>query len=340
MRPKPQTTQRFSEVDSLRAVACALVVLSHSGFPNTASMLSGLVRGGGLYGVLLFFAVSGYVIPSSLRGERWNGLKCFVIRRFWRLYPPLWFALGLVVLGVKSSVVKDGSLVWGATMLPSLGGAPLVLGVLWTLEIELVFYLVIAFLFLVFGCLNRVVIGAFYLVFVALFLVFPEDIRGLNYWDRLPLYLAIMFYGAFCRSIIQSDTSYSGVSGRSVALGVATGLLTIWPIQIGYLGLTEKDSYQLESFILLLLFVFTFLLWIVIRPVKVNWLAHIGRWTYSTYLLHLLVNYWVSKMIKWLPVWGHITVTLVFSFAFGALAYRWIEQPSDRIGKRLTQGLR
>jgi len=338
--PKPQTTQRFSEIDSLRAVACALVVFAHSAGGISSSILSELARGGGVYGVLLFFAISGYVVPSSLRGERWVGLKRFAIRRFWRLYPPLWFTLIVVGLGVKPSVIKDGSLIWGLTMIPSLAGAPLVQGPFWTLEIELVFYITVAFLFLILGHLNRVIIGACYLSFVSLYLVFPEDIRGLNYWDRLPLYLAIMFYGAFCRKMVHNDAFYLGASMRSIVLGLATGLLAIWPIQIGYLGLIERDSHQLTASALLLAVVCTFLFWIIIRPVKITWLSHVGRCTYSTYLLHLSIIYWASKMLTWLPAWGYIMVSVSLSFVVGAVAYRWIEQPSDRIGKRLTQRLR
>jgi len=336
--PKPQTTQHFSEIDSLRAVACALVVLAHTGKGEGFLILHELQRGGGAGGVLLFFAISGYVIPSSLRGERWGGVKRFAIRRFWRLYPPLWFTLIVVCLWVNPSAIKDGTLGWGLTMLPSLAGAPLAQGVFWTLEIELVFYLVVIFLFLIFGRFNRVIIGTCYLAFLSLYWIFPEDIRSLNYWGCLPLYLAIMFYGAFCRRIVHDDTSYLGISMRSAALGVTTGLLTIWPIQIGYFGLIERDYHQLKASALLFAVVFLFLFWIVIRPVKITWLSHVGRWTYSTYLLHLSTIYGLSKMLTWLPAWGYIIVSVSLSFFVGAVAYRWIEQPSDRIGKRLTQG--
>jgi len=50
-------------------------------------------EGWGGLGVLLFFAISGYVIPNSLRGTRVRGLKRFVIHRFFRLWPTFWLCL-------------------------------------------------------------------------------------------------------------------------------------------------------------------------------------------------------------------------------------------------------
>jgi len=335
---QPVKKLRFSEVDSLRAVACALVILGHAGRPMASSILSELARGSGLFGVLLFFAISGYVVPSSLRGGRWGGVKNFAIRRFWRLYPPLWFAV-VVACVADPSIIKDGRLPWGLTMLPSLSGAGLVQLHFWTLEIELVFYLIIASLFFIFGGLNRLVIAGGYLVSILLYLNFVEDIRGLNYWSHFPLYIAIMFYGASCRMIMQFHSSRSAKWRQGVLLGLATGLLMIWPMRAAYLGVIERNEAQLESAVLLLSVIVVFILWVIIRPVKIAWLAYLGRWTYSVYLLHGVVLYFCSRVLllqSFMPAWGYVSVVTSLSFALGAAAYRWIEQPSDRIGKRIA----
>jgi len=327
---------RFSEVDSLRAVACALVVFGHAGRGLAFPIVAELARGSGLFGVLLFFAISGYVVPSSLRGERWGGVKNFAIRRFWRLYPPLWFALAVACVA-ETPAIKDGRLLWGFTMLPSLlGGKGLVQSHFWTLEVELVFYLILAALFFIFGRLGRGVVFIFYLISIGFYIGLLGDVRGANYWERFPLYIATMFYGASCRIIMQHYSPVSSKWKRSTLLGVATGLLVIWPAKTAYFGLMESSVYQLESSVLLLLVISSFLIWVIIRPVKIEWLSHIGRWTYSVYLLHLSVRRFLGASLEWLPHWAYITVVIVISFALGAAAYRWIEQPSDRIGKRLA----
>ncbi len=48
----------------------------------------------GALGVLLFFLVSGFVIPFSLEHRNLRG---FFVRRFFRLYPTLWICLLLTM---------------------------------------------------------------------------------------------------------------------------------------------------------------------------------------------------------------------------------------------------
>ena len=88
---------RFDALDGLRAVAVALVFLTHAG-PGVFT--------GGFLGVTLFFALSGYLITTLLlseyrRTERIS-LKRFYVRRFLRLMPALF---AMVVLTAAASIV-------------------------------------------------------------------------------------------------------------------------------------------------------------------------------------------------------------------------------------------
>jgi peptidoglycan/LPS O-acetylase OafA/YrhL len=108
----------------------------------------------GKYGVLLFFLVSGYVIPMSL--ERHGSLRRFWIGRLCRIYPAY-----LATIGVVAVLVVTGLLSWQAslraetvtgvlahaTMTPDLLGLRGVVRVFWTLAYEMTFYLVVAGLF-------------------------------------------------------------------------------------------------------------------------------------------------------------------------------------------------
>ncbi|GIE95105.1 hypothetical protein Ari01nite_25700 [Paractinoplanes rishiriensis] len=108
----------------------------------------------GKYGVLLFFLVSGYVIPMSL--ERHGSLRRFWIGRLCRIYPAYLAAIALFAL-----VCAFGWLRWPAglrqetvtgvlahvTMLPDLLGQRGALRVFWTLAYEMTFYLIVAGLF-------------------------------------------------------------------------------------------------------------------------------------------------------------------------------------------------
>jgi len=129
----------------------------------------------------MFFAISGFVIPSSLRGMRWAGFKTFAIRRFWRLYPPYWlvFGLSLYLFPDYYGLYNWDRVMWGVAMLLSLGqpvGAEAWTH-FWTLEVELAFYILVGGLFLIFGRLGRWVTSFSYLLIgvaaAPYFLIYP-----------------------------------------------------------------------------------------------------------------------------------------------------------------------
>ncbi len=151
------TKPRLAWLDALRGYAALTVVGFH---------LSPLVLGNerhlaimrhidfGKYGVLLFFLVSGYVIPMSL--ERKGDLRAFWIGRLCRIYPAYLAAIALVAVLAAAGLLRwQASLraetVTGVlahvTMLPDLVGVRGAVRVFWTLSYEMTFYLVVSGLF-------------------------------------------------------------------------------------------------------------------------------------------------------------------------------------------------
>ena len=150
-------TARLGWLDALRGWAALTVVCFH---------LSPVVLGSerhlrifqhidfGKYGVLLFFLVSGYVIPMSL--ERHGSLRRFWVGRLFRIYPAylativLVGALALAGLGTLPPGLRADPLTGvlaHATMMPDLLGLRGLVRVFWTLGYEMIFYLVVAGLF-------------------------------------------------------------------------------------------------------------------------------------------------------------------------------------------------
>jgi peptidoglycan/LPS O-acetylase OafA/YrhL len=148
---------RLAWLDALRGFAALTVVWFH---------LSPLMLGNerhlaimrhidlGKYGVLLFFLVSGYVIPMSL--ERHGSLRRFWIGRLCRIYPAYLGAIALVgVLALagwgswqESFSTQTVSAVLGhATMMTELLGLHGAVRVFWTLSYEMTFYLIVCGLF-------------------------------------------------------------------------------------------------------------------------------------------------------------------------------------------------
>ncbi|MFE2536040.1 acyltransferase family protein [Streptomyces sp. NPDC059371] len=150
---------RLGRLDALRGIAALLVAVDHSSYSFMAEFREQVMPqiDIGRYGVMLFFLVSGYVIPASL--ERRGCVRSFWIGRAHRIYP-LWAvvvgsALALNLVGVAHLGTRfEGRnpftvAVAHTTLLQELLGTPSVVLVLWTLSYELAFYLLVVALFTV-----------------------------------------------------------------------------------------------------------------------------------------------------------------------------------------------
>lgn len=147
---------RLSFLDALRGVAALAVALGHraeSTFTDFAHLDEHFFRLG-QFGVVAFFLCSGFIIPASL--ERNGSLRRFWKGRFFRLYPLYWMALAIVLVlallglyGLPPGYSADATTntLVNATMAQALVGAPLAIGLSWTLGYELGFYVVMSLLF-------------------------------------------------------------------------------------------------------------------------------------------------------------------------------------------------
>ena len=104
------TQPRYATLDAWRGLACLAVICFHSAaaYVVDADFLARLHADGGSVadwgclvcwrlwiGVPLFFVISGYCIAAAAVNtvERGRSIRDFLIRRFRRIYPPLWIYL-------------------------------------------------------------------------------------------------------------------------------------------------------------------------------------------------------------------------------------------------------
>ena len=144
-------------LDILRFIAVLLVICHHlnstylDGMPTWSAEVFGFLRHGGGIGVYLFFVLSGFLISGLLFDEfhhtRTIDVRRFLIRRGFKLYPPLWALIGLTAC---VTLVRDPNRL--PTIRPRLLSEllfvqnyfPGMFGHTWTLAVEEHFYILFA----------------------------------------------------------------------------------------------------------------------------------------------------------------------------------------------------
>jgi peptidoglycan/LPS O-acetylase OafA/YrhL len=147
---------RLGWLDALRGFAALAVVFQHAGPDLFTDLYRPTHRylDAGIFGVFLFFLISGYIVPASL--ERRGDLRAFWTGRVFRILPLYLVVFGLALLlprahaGVGPAVFQHPWLSAAAdgVLLQDLLGVSNGLAVSWTLCYEMVFYYLVSALFL------------------------------------------------------------------------------------------------------------------------------------------------------------------------------------------------
>lgn len=357
----PVSAHRFDHIDAIRAIAALLVVWDH-----VTEELVSVTTGGqwlfflgyganvGSIGVTLFFLVSGFVIPASLRADRPRGdeLRVFAIRRFFRLYPVYWLSLllGLVaVWWIWGKPIDLETIAANATMLAGPLGYGPILSLYWTLSTELAFYLLCAILF-AFGLLGRPLVLAlcaagFALAVLSGYLPGALDNPALHvlYDTGFALHLSLMFAGALLRQW------YDGELRPGLPRALLLAVLTLWVVLPVWSGTSVEGGerswaypwFEGSKALGLVLFL---VLCFRLKP-EVRQLAALGRASYSLYLIHMPVGFgllWLATIVPafaWLraELTLDLLLALAISIGLAALGYRFIELPAIALGRRLSR---
>jgi peptidoglycan/LPS O-acetylase OafA/YrhL len=381
-------------LDALRAVAALLVVYAHLShyLLRSARVVSAEWLHAGTAGVMLFFLVSGYIIPASL--ERHGNLRAFWINRMARLLPLYAVVAGICVLVLPQDPYLSAHPVSGtvahATMLTHLLGVPLVTPVFWTLTFEMAFYLIVSALFalgrhrasgvtaigfavaavataplapmvsaaapalpilaavaltaglvaITSGRSRLVPAGAILLLALAACLLLAGQ-DGAHVWDGL-LIPAVMFVGTTIHRAEQGQIPWRRAA--VVAAIVAAALLINWFSELAALH-ALIPRYIARSVITLAVFAGAFALGMACRNRRVpRLLAWLGLVSYSLYLVHYPLIQLLGPALTAAGEHLHGAAELPAVAAFlallsglSALTYRLIEQPAQRLGRRLTR---
>jgi peptidoglycan/LPS O-acetylase OafA/YrhL len=361
--PNSAPSHRLAHLDAMRAIAVLLVIWTHyaelfARIAGSQLALDTLQRSVdfGRVGVVLFFGISGMLIPTSLRGARKDGTRRFVIRRFFRLYPAYWLSLplGYLVYWVLFGNRMDAAgLLANVTMIPTAFGFDPVMGHYWTLETELYFYVLCLVLFW-FGGLHRmralcatcVGLCALFVVTGALHLI-PAN--ALGQYKGMLFHLAIMFWGACFRQAYDAPRATLSVGiGRlrqslsyRAAVALLTGLLVVIALLMAAVNWRHGDLAHVSTSLGYVAGLALFIVFATVLKLRSRFLAWLGEISYSVYLLHglpLYLLFWAAQ--RWHLTGGplalYMITALVPAILLSWLSYRWCEAPAVRVAHALT----
>lgn len=350
--------RRLRHVDAIRGLAAIMVIVFHC---CHTSLLAGVPLSGperafvhvavgtvdlGKMGVILFFAISGFVIPSSLLKPSRAPARDFAIGRFFRMYPAYWLSIpaGVLALHASGAVLPSaGAIAVNATMLQQFLGVENLIGLYWTLQIELIFYGVCLATFLA-GRLDddRSILLVFAsMLIVALAFAGLRSATGRSLPVALPLSLAVMFAGFLYRRGIVDRRP---VAARALWIaGIAVAVLLP---PICYLAYRDEvgvgaswQRYLVTYYAALSLFV------LLNGPARITARvpAYLGTISYSIYLFGAVVQVLLEELtsIRQLPapLCALIGATLALTIGTAAVVYRFIEAPSIALGRRMAARL-
>jgi len=329
----------------LRGVAALLVVIFHLETQTRRLGYLGYWPEWMFVGVDVFFILSGFLM-WAITANRSQSPKDFLLRRFVRVAPLYWlitsvvvgvmlFAPNLMMTGrfVLSHVI--GSYLFVA-MPNSSGWLTPVLNVGWTLNLEILFYVIFACCLLIPKKFRIAAVSATMSLIVASGQLFPENnIWALQYTSSIlyefvfgmciaqlyqngrlafigPLLASLMIASGFFLFIYNDEIS--NARWRAVTAGLPAAV-----VFIGFLALEEKAR---------------------LRPMR--WLEALGNSSYSLYLTHLITLSVVFQIWRKLGgesfpagVWIFSLLALFSCLLVAEIVFRFLEKPINGLFQEL-----
>lgn len=344
-------TKRIGSIDELRGIAIILVLAQHivtvvarhpgssEGFRYWVDIFTYLYLSPGRLGVVLFFLVSGYLIPHV--ADRCKTAAEFIVARFFRIYPPYVASviLGFVVLhGLGVYNISRITFFANIFMVQSFLKLKDVLPVYWTLKIEIIFYSIC----LISPLFKRRLDEKFCFIFIIILMasaVFSASIRYFSINYILPvgylIFLAVCFLGNIYRiSISKSGTPFTLIPVLSVFLIVMGTLLASW---LAYSQEPDVDSWK-AAFTGVVIPVVIFPIYVMRTSLSLSRLAWVGGLSYSLYLVHD-IPLQISRMLSihlpwWLAAIFVPVATVTASLGLAIALYKGVERKSIMISKR------
>lgn len=328
-------TERLNQLDGLRGIAAVIVVISHCA--NAGLLPSFLGRGFGQMGVTLFYALSAFLLGRLYLQSEFNAhsLKRYTVSRVSRVLPLFYFVLA-VTLGVY--LVSGDTFYDIESATDFILNAALVQGtsVLWSIPVELQYYLVFAGLWWLYarrgiGLTGLIIlgIGVQAVVAVAIWALVPEvGSFNLAFWGHI-----------FLCGLVLSQLSYAKLPDRFALLQTA-GLVAIFLLALPEvrrnLGIPTLPNFAdpLTAGVPLLILYLALRQAVPLKFLEAKVLGSLGAISFGLYLIHKPVITVVRdfELLKSVPGLGFVVVMLI-SLLLSWAVRRLVEVPAQAMMK-------
>ncbi len=290
---------------------------------------------GGPYGVAIFFLISGFTIPFSLRRVSRSG---FIINRLLRIIPTYiaGFSITLIALLVGSKYFLQE---WPYTTkeilihyipgLRDITGSRNIDFVVWTLEAEIKFYLLCAIFITWFKHYSiRLIFIPIALFILMMILHLTNNLtQGIfNFQYIIFMFIGVVFHYLYSKEIT--------VNQAWIFIGIIFALFCIsWYIgpQSAIFGVISNYAYALLTFT----FAYTYPS-IFKSNIVFDFFANIS---YPLYVIHGVAGYIALRILldSGVKNWAALLIVTSTCFLFAWILHKLIEQPSQAISKRLLK---
>ena len=339
--------QTFTGLQILRFVAAMLVAVMHITQAISIHITGrgeGVYWGSGAVGVDIFFIISGFVMMMSTAKLPFHGPHradnawIFMKRRILRIVPLYWFytllkaalIIAVPVLAMKSVIEPWhlGASLFFVPVTAPWGLIQPVLPVGWTLNFEMLFYVVFAIAIAIGAPRIRHCLLVFLCVFAAARL-FPTSVP-LNFYAQSIIF-EFLIGVAFAQAVLRWGTGPASGGALLLAAGA------IFTFGLGWDSTSDRlFPWGVGSAAIVL-----GMIWMERMIDGKRWarpLAFLGDASYSIYLSHTFVVPATVIALKKIGVHDTLAVFLIASFAVmaaGSASYLWLEKPLIAVFKRL-----
>ena len=302
-------------------------------------------------GVPVFFFISGLLISSAYERTRPNGIQKFFKNRFLRIFPALWFCVAVAtVLLVTTNYLKTQSfslsnfLFWLFSQVSIFQfynpefmrgfGVGVFNGALWTISVELQFYLLTPFLYFL---LRKHV--SLYMVIFGCSLALNVYFRFYIEWSNLLIKLA---YVSFLPWLYMFMAGFVINKYREKVAKILAPIHLAWVmlaficsmVLIGPYSANASNAINPISFLFLSACILKLSTARLFVPERLAGFIRSNDLSYGLYLYHMpFLN--LLLYMNWLSGYRNVLATLILSAAAASISWYYIEKPALRFKRMI-----